>query len=257
MSRSRGLVVLALATGAHSYMTPAPSSALSRTAAVSDRAACTLALRMAEKKKKESEMGMQDMQQQLSSFLGGLLVATSVLLPLEAHAGFQLPPIDKTDPNRCEFKNSAMGQSNAAKDKLYDLRQCDMSGKDAKGYDIAGAIMLEGNFKGVNFKEVTMSKVLAQKAIFDGADFSNAVMDRGTYKGSSFKGAVLTNAVLSGSDFTDADLTDTDFSDTYMGDFDSKNLCKNPTLQGENPVTGADTRASAACKVGSGTEKKN
>jgi uncharacterized protein YjbI with pentapeptide repeats len=50
-----------------------------------------------------------------------------------------------------------------------------MENKDAKKYDIAGAIMLEGNFAGVNFKEVTMSKVLAQKANFDGADFSNAV----------------------------------------------------------------------------------
>jgi uncharacterized protein YjbI with pentapeptide repeats len=50
-----------------------------------------------------------------------------------------------------------------------------MEDQDAKKYDIAGAIMLEGNFAGVNFKEVTMSKVLAQKANFDGADFSNAV----------------------------------------------------------------------------------
>jgi len=187
--------------------------------------------------------------QQFASALGGLAVGASLLLPLTAEAGFQLPPIDKTDKTRCEFKNSAMGQSNAAKDKLYDLRECDMSGQDAKGYDIAGAIMLQGNFEGVNFKEVTMSKVVAQKAKFDGADFSNAVMDRGTYKGSSFKGAVLANTVLSGSDFTGADLTDSDFSDAYMGDFDNRNLCKNPTLTGTNPTTGADTRASAACKV--------
>jgi hypothetical protein len=46
-----------------------------------------------------------------------------LLLPLTADAGFQLPPIDMKDTTRCEFKNSAMGQSNAAKDKLYDLRQ--------------------------------------------------------------------------------------------------------------------------------------
>ena len=38
--------------------------------------------------------------------------------------------------------------------------------------------------------------------------------------------------MLSGSDFTGADLTDTDFSDAYMGDFDNRNLCKNPTLTG-------------------------
>lgn len=34
----------------------------------------------------------------------------------------------------------------------------------------------------------------------------------------------------------------------YMGDFDQKNLCKNPTLKGTNPVTNADTRLSAGCR---------
>lgn len=28
--------------------------------------------------------------------------------------------------SRCAFKSSAMGQANAARDKLYDLRECDM-----------------------------------------------------------------------------------------------------------------------------------
>ncbi len=28
--------------------------------------------------------------------------------------------------SRCVFKSSAMGQANAARDKLYDLRECDM-----------------------------------------------------------------------------------------------------------------------------------
>ena len=31
-----------------------------------------------------------------------------------------------TPVNRCAFKSSAMGQANAARDKLYDLRECDM-----------------------------------------------------------------------------------------------------------------------------------
>jgi len=237
MASSRGLVVLALASGAQAYIASAPSALPTRAVARCD----ARPLRMAAED--------TSIQRRLASFVGGLAVTSSLLLPLTADAGFQLPPIDKTDKNRCEFKNSAMGQSNAAKDKLYDLRQCDMSGQDAKGYDIAGAIMLEGNFAGVGFKEVTMSKVLAQRANFDGANFANAVMDRGTYKGSSFIGAVLTNTVLSGSDFTNADLTNSDFTDAYMGDFDNKNLCKNPTLTGENPITGADTRASAACKI--------
>ena len=53
------------------------------------------------------------------------------------------------------------------------------------------------------------------------------------------------NAVLSGSTFANANLKDTDWTDAYIGDFDQRKLCKNPSLQGENPVTGAPTRESA------------
>jgi hypothetical protein len=84
--------------------------------------------------------------------------------------------------NRCEFRSSAMGQSNAARDKLYDLRECPMANSDASDKDIAGAIMLRGDFTNTKFKAATMSKVYADEAKFDGADFTNAVMDRGSYK---------------------------------------------------------------------------
>ena len=40
------------------------------------------------------------------------------------------------------------------------------------------------------------------------------------------------------SSFEGADLTDADLSDAYLGDFELKAICKNPTLQGTNPVTG-------------------
>jgi len=55
------------------------------------------------------------------------------------------------------------------------------------------------------------------------------------------------NAVLSGTTFTDANLQDTDFSDAYLGPFDIKNLCANPTLLGTNPVSNKDSRESAGC----------
>jgi hypothetical protein len=47
--------------------------------------------------------------------------------------------------------------------------------------------------------------------------------------------------------FEDADVENADFTDAYLGDFDIKNLCKNPTLKGENPITKADTRLSVGC----------
>ena len=180
--------------------------------------------------------------------VSGAALMGGFMMPFAAEAAYNFPPIDKADKNRCEFRSSAIGQSNAARDKLYDLRECDLSNKDAKGIDVAGAIMLKGIFSKTDFSEATMSKVYAEGANFEGAKFTSAVIDRSSFKKTKMNGAVLANTVLSVTSFEGADLTDTDFSDAYMGDFDSRNLCKNPTLQGTNPVTGVDTRASAACK---------
>lgn len=72
-------------------------------------------------------------------------------------------------------------------------------------------------------------------------------MDRASFKGSSLKGTIFKNAVLTGTSFENADVENADFSDAYIGSFDIRNLCKNPTLSGENPVTGAETRISAGC----------
>ena len=35
---------------------------------------------------------------------------------------FKLPPIDFADKSRCTLSSSNIGQANAARDKLYDLR---------------------------------------------------------------------------------------------------------------------------------------
>jgi hypothetical protein len=34
-----------------------------------------------------------------------------------------------------------MGQSNAARDKLFDLRECQLAGAKANGFDLSGVIM--------------------------------------------------------------------------------------------------------------------
>ena len=90
-------------------------------------------------------------------------------------------------------------------------------------------------------------KVYAPGAKFDGADFSNGIVDRAYFKGSTFRGTLFNNCVLSGTSFEDADVKDADFTDAYIGQFDLRKLCKNPTLAGENPKTGTPTRESAGC----------
>jgi len=160
---------------------------------------------------------------------------------------FKFPPIDRTKKDRCLFSSSAMGQANAARDSLYDLRECQMTSVSAEGFDISGALMANGDFSKANFKEAQLSKVYAPGAKFDEADFTNGIIDRAFFKGSSFRGTLFNNAVLSGSSFDEADLTNSDFTDAYIGQFDLRKLCKNPTLQGENAKTGAPTRESAGC----------
>ena len=150
---------------------------------------------------------------------------------------YKLPPIDYSDKTRCELRNSAIGQANAARDKLFDVRECDLKGQSGAGKDLSGIIGESSDFTGISFKEGQMSKGLLRRSNFQKCDFTNAIIDRATFEGSNLEGAVFANAVLSGTAFTDANLKDTDFTDAYLGPFDLKNLCANPTLGGTNPVT--------------------
>eukprot|EP00980_Cylindrotheca_fusiformis_P007522 scaffold1561_cov129-Cylindrotheca_fusiformis.AAC.14 len=190
-------------------------------------------------------------------FFGRLAVASLVSVSLLAHPlpamadgqteKFKLPPIDKSDKRRCSLNSSSMGQANAARDKLYDLRECSLSGASAPGYDLSGVIMSKTDVSKADFKEAYFSKGYLQDSNFEGADFSNAIVDRATFKGSSLRGAIFQNAVLTGTSFVGADVEGADFTEAAIGSFDLKNLCKNPTLKGENPKTGADTRFSVGC----------
>jgi len=162
---------------------------------------------------------------------------------------FKLPPIDFKDKSRCILSSSAIGQANAARDKLYDLRECKLSGQKAAGFDLSGVIMTKTDVSNVDFKEAYFSKGYLRDSNFDGADFTNAIVDRASFRASSLRGAIFANAVLTGTSFENADVENADFTDAYIGDFDIRFLCKNPTLKGENPITGADTRMSVGCSA--------
>ena len=71
---------------------------------------------------------------------------------------FKLPPIDFSDKSRCVLNSSKMGQANAARDKLYDLRQCNLSGQDASGFDLSGVIMTKTDLTNAKFVEAQFSK---------------------------------------------------------------------------------------------------
>jgi Pentapeptide repeats (8 copies) len=79
---------------------------------------------------------------------------------------FKFPPIDFSDRNRCVLQGSNMGQSNAARDKLYDLRQCQLSGADASGLDLSGVIMSKTDVSKAKFLESYFSKAYLRGACF-------------------------------------------------------------------------------------------
>ena len=100
----------------------------------------------------------------LASILSfGLAVSMMAGVPGPAFADgqtekFKLPPIDKTDKTRCTLNSSTIGQANAARDKLYDLRECKLSGSSAVGFDLSGVIMTNTDVSKVNFQDAMFSK---------------------------------------------------------------------------------------------------
>lgn len=77
--------------------------------------------------------------------VGEAILAAMLFLGVTPNAGqaieYRLPPIDRSDASRCTIKSSSMGQSNAQRDKLFDLRECKLEGANAQGFDLSGVIM--------------------------------------------------------------------------------------------------------------------
>merc|ERR1712176_419934 len=132
-----------------------------------------------------------------------------------AVAETRLPPLDN-DPTRCEkaFDGNTLGMANGLSDKLLDFRFCDL--------------------KGVNLAGKTLSAALMSGADFSKANLQNAVLDRVEFKKANLKGVNFINAVITGITWDGADLTDAVFDDALISVQDVKNLCNNPTLQGDS-----------------------
>lgn len=108
--------------------------------------------------------GKDSMAAKFANLALASVVSLSVLsAPFPAHADgqtekFKLPPIDFADKNRCKLSSSTIGQANAARDKLYDLRQCSLSGASASGFDLSGVIMTKTDVSKANFQDAYFSK---------------------------------------------------------------------------------------------------
>ena len=109
-----------------------------------------------------------------------------------------------------------MGQANAARDKLYDLRECNLSGARGNEYDLSGVIMTRTDVSNAKFREAQFSKGYLRDSNFDGADFTNAIVDRANFKGSTLRGTIFNNAVLTATSFEGANVENADFTGKFF-----------------------------------------
>ncbi|KAG2428443.1 hypothetical protein HXX76_011563 [Chlamydomonas incerta] len=171
-------------------------------------------------------------------------VAASLLSANMAMAEFRLPPIDKTDPNRCDrgYVGNTIGQANAVSDKTLDMRLCSYAGKDLHGRVLAGALLADADLSNTNLQEAVLTKAYAVKANFEGADMTNAVVDRVDFSNANLKRVKFINTVVTGATFAGADLEGSVWEDALIGSQDVGKLCENPTLTGES-------RTQVGCRV--------
>jgi uncharacterized protein YjbI with pentapeptide repeats len=135
----------------------------------------------------------------------------------------QFSPVPYCDTRRVRFRSPQLffnsifptfrfsrqyeqGQANAARDKLYDLRECQLSGVRGNEFDLSGVIMSKTDVSKAMFREAQFSKGYLRDSNFDGADFTNAIVDRANFKGSSLRGTIFKNAVLTATSFEGADV---------------------------------------------------
>lgn len=68
--------------------------------------------------------------------LAGFLSSAPAILPSMAAPRF--PPIDRSNLNRCSPASSNIGQANAARDSLLDLRECNLTKLPFESGDFSG-----------------------------------------------------------------------------------------------------------------------
>lgn len=86
----------------------------------------------------DTDKAVADAARTLGTFIAGATLifgGAGAALADGSTAKFSLPPVSQAK-DRCMFKSSAMGQANAARDKLYDLRECDLR------WDLRGGVGL-------------------------------------------------------------------------------------------------------------------
>ncbi|GLI66590.1 hypothetical protein VaNZ11_010510 [Volvox africanus] len=181
-----------------------------------------------------------------------LSAATTAILfgaPLESEAAKnKLPPIDTSNPNRCEISaldkfadtRAAFSQESSGGnmvEAIVDVRECDFSGKDLSGKVMSGVILERADFTGARFVGSQFARANARSAKLAGADFTDTNLYSTQFDGADLQGANFENSILTGSTFGRdeegvwANLKGAHFEGALVSSSDIGRICENPTLE--------------------------
>ncbi|KAF5831382.1 hypothetical protein DUNSADRAFT_13198 [Dunaliella salina] len=174
----------------------------------------------------------------------GLAISTVALTAGVSHAEYTLPPLDLSDPNRCNavFEAQTSGKqatrsgqvTTAVSGKVLDARQCNLQSAKLPSKILSGSLFDDTNFSGADLRDARLSKSIIRNADFRNVDFSNGVVDRIDFTNTNLNGSNFYNAIVTNTNFQGADLGGTNFEYALFGKEDIKKVCQNPTLQDES-----------------------
>ncbi|GFR49798.1 hypothetical protein Agub_g11736, partial [Astrephomene gubernaculifera] len=176
--------------------------------------------------------------------------AAALLLgtPLDAIAAKgKLPPIDTSNPSRCDVSAldkfadtraafSLESSGGNMVEAIVDVRECDFSGKDLSGKVMSGVILERADFTGAKFVGSQFARANARSAKLAGADFTDTNLYSTQFDGADLQGANFENSVLTMSTFGRneegvwANLKGAHFEGALVSSSDVGRICENPTL---------------------------
>ncbi|GIL88705.1 hypothetical protein Vretifemale_16616 [Volvox reticuliferus] len=181
--------------------------------------------------------------------LGAATAAILLGAPMGAEAAKnKLPPIDNSNPNRCDVSaldkfadtRAAFSQESSGGnmvEAIVDVRECDFSGKDLSGKVMSGVILERADFTGVRFVGSQFARANARSAKLAGADFTDTNLYSTQFDGADLQGANFENSILTGSTFGRneegvwANLKGAHFEGALVSSSDIGRICENPTLE--------------------------
>ncbi|MEW5319809.1 MAG: hypothetical protein WDW38_010935 [Sanguina aurantia] len=128
-----------------------------------------------------------------------------------------------------------------------NLAGTNMSKRDLRKIKFTKANLRATNFDGANLTGVSMFSSLCQNATFVGANMTLSDLESGNFEEADLTNAVLSGAFVNNAQFKNTNITNTDWSDVVFRKDMLTYLCKLPTANGVNPVTGNDTRETMMC----------